>query len=58
MSNYIAFQVTFKKNGSASVMPDVATSKTAKSNIDVATTNDSESDPASSDRKEPSTEDI
>ena len=48
MSNYIAFQVTSKKNGSTSVMPDVATSKTTKSNIDVATTNDSESDPNNS----------
>ena len=51
MNNYIAFQVTSKKNGSTSVMPDVATSKTAKSNIDVATTNNSESDLDSSDGK-------
>ena len=48
MSNYIAFQVTSKKNGSASVMQDVATSKTTKFDIDVATTNDSKSDPNNS----------
>ena len=48
MSNYIAFQVTSKKNDSVSVMPFVATSKTEKSNIDVATTNDSKSDPNNS----------
>ena len=58
VSNYIAFQVISKKNGFACVMLDVATSKTTKSDIDAVTTNDSKSDPNSSDEEEPSTEDI
>ena len=58
MSNYIAFQVTSKKNASASVTPDVATSRITKSDFDVVTTNDSESDIDNSDGEEPSTEDI
>ena len=58
VSNYIAFQVTSKKNGSATVMIDVATSQTTKSDIDATTTNDLESDPDSSDGEEPSTKDI
>ena len=34
MSNYITLQLTSKKNASASVTPDVATSKTAKFDFD------------------------
>ena len=58
MSNYIAFQVTFKKNVSTSVTPDVVTSRTNKSDFDTVTTNNLESDLDSSDGEEPSTEDI
>ena len=58
VSNTMAFQVTSKKNVSASVTPNVATSKTTKSDFDTVTTNDSESNLDSSDREKPSTEDI
>ena len=58
VSNYIAFQVTSKKNGSATVMINVATSQTTKSDIDAATTNDLESNPDRSDGEKPSTENI
>ena len=58
VSNTVAFQVNSKKNVSASVTPDVATSRTAKSDFDVVITNDLESDIDNSDGKEPSTEDI
>ena len=43
---------------STSVTPDVATSRTAKSDFDAVTTNDSESDLDNSNGEEPSTEDI
>ena len=54
----MAFQVTFKKNASASVIPDVATSRTTKSDFNVVTTNDSEFDLDSSDGERSSIEDI
>ena len=54
MRNYIAFQVTSKKDVSASV----TTSKTVDSNFDAIATSDPESNINSSDKEKPSTEDI
>ena len=58
VSNTVAFQVTSKKDVIDSVTTDVTTPKTRKSNFDVVATYDLESDLDSSDREEPSTEDI
>ena len=58
MSNYIAFQVTSKKDVSASVTTDAATSKTTNSDCDAVVVSDPESDLDNSDGEEPSTEDI
>ena len=58
MSNYIAFQVTSKKDVSASVITDAATSKTTNSDFDAVAISDPKSDLDSSDKEEPSTEDI
>ena len=40
VSNYIAFQVTFKKDVSASVTTDAATSKTTNSDFDAVAVSD------------------
>ena len=56
--NYIAFQVTSKKNAFESVTPAVATSRIEKSDFNIATTNGSEFDLDSSDGEELSTKDI
>ena len=50
--------MTFKKSAFASVTPDVTTSKIAKSEFDVVTTNNSEFDLDNSDGKESSIKDI
>ena len=50
--------MTFKKSAFASVTPNVTTSKIAKSEFDVVTTNNSEFDLDNSDGKESSIKDI
>ena len=58
VNNYIAFQVTSKKDVSASVTIDAAKSKTTNSDCDAVAVSDPESDLDSSDGEEPNTEDI
>ena len=65
MRNYIAFQVTFKKDVTTTVTIDIATSKTMNSNSNIVATcvkSDSDYsedfDSKNSDGEEPSTEDI
>ena len=58
MSNYTAFQVTSKKDVSASVTTDAVTSKTTNSDFDAVAVSNPEFDLDNSDGEEPSTEDI
>ena len=58
ISNYIAFQVTSKKNVSTSVSTDVATVKATKTNFNIAMKSNTESDLDSGDGEELITKDI